>query len=133
MLTSLKRERSHSTDPGAASVIVSCCVCMLQVCPGLPEQMLQVLDQFPVEGPLEALHGRMKCVLRPWPQLLQNLAVSHSRQFLQQLARKLGEDSPIYHQVVSLLLESSAPTSKDMEKVNDDHQKCIKAPTNLMP
>lgn len=109
-----------------------------QVCPGLPEQMLQVLDRFPVEGPLEdlgpleALYDRLSCVLRPWPQLLRDLAVSHSRQFLQQLGQNMGEDSPIYNQVVSLLQGSSTPTPKHMEKVNDDHQKCTRAADNLL-
>lgn len=141
----MKRGGVTTCIQDAASVLfhvasVLCVWCdMVQVCPGLPERMLQVLDQFPVAGPLEdlgpleALYDRLSCALRPWPQWLRDFAVSHSRQFLQQLGRNLGEDSPIYHQVVSVLQGSSAPTPKDMEKVNDDHQKCTRAAANLMP
>lgn len=49
----------------------------VQVCPGLPEQLLQVLDQFSAGGPLgapEALYDRLSRVLRPWPQLLRDFA-----------------------------------------------------------
>lgn len=46
----------------------------VQACPGLPEELLQVLDQFQETGVLETLYARLSCVLRPWPQLLRDFA-----------------------------------------------------------
>lgn len=56
---------------------------MVQVSPGLAEQLLQVLDQFSAAGPLgapEVLYDRLTCVLRPWPQLLRDFAAFLNRE-----------------------------------------------------
>lgn len=50
---------------------------VLQVQPGLLEQLLQLLDQFVAAGPLEApelLHQGLTELLQPWPQLLLRFA-----------------------------------------------------------
>lgn len=52
----------------------------VQLSPGVPEQLLQVLDQFSAAGPqeasgaLELLYKGLRRVLRPWPQLLRDFA-----------------------------------------------------------
>lgn len=52
----------------------------VQLSPGVPEQLLQVLDQFSAVGPQEAsgapelLYEGLRQVLRPWPQLLRDFA-----------------------------------------------------------
>ncbi|XP_022603122.1 GON-4-like protein isoform X2 [Seriola dumerili] len=115
---------------------------VVQVSPGLSEQLLQVLDQFSSTGPLgtsgapELLYDRLSCVLQPWPQLLRDFAAflnrgqarrcgllleqqmfERSRRFLRQLGQSLGESSSLYQQVVSLLQGSPTPPREDMEKI----------------
>lgn len=52
----------------------------VQLSPGVPEQLLQVLDHFSAAGPQEAsgapelLYEGLRQVLRPWPQLLRDFA-----------------------------------------------------------
>lgn len=53
-------------------------------------------------------------------QLLEQQLFQRSRRFLQRLGRTLGEGSTLYFQVVSVLQGSSAPTPKDMDKVDKD-------------
>lgn len=57
------------------------CVCVVQVCdamqecPGVSEQLLQVLDQFSgAPGSPVFLYNSLSQVLRPWPQLLRDFA-----------------------------------------------------------
>ncbi|XP_043994871.1 GON-4-like protein isoform X1 [Gambusia affinis] len=112
----------------------------VQVRPGLSEQLLQVLDEFSASGPSgapEVLYDRLGCLLRPWPQLLKDFAAflnprqarrcgllleqrlfERSRRFLRRMGRSLGESSPLYQQVVSVLQGSSAPSSDDVHKVS---------------
>ncbi|XP_054878476.1 GON-4-like protein [Poeciliopsis prolifica] len=112
----------------------------VQVRPGLSEQLLQVLDEFSASGPSgapEVLYDRLGCLLRPWPQLLKDFAAflnprqarrcgllleqrmfERSRRFLRRMGRSLGESSPLYQQVVSVLQGSSAPSSEDVDKVS---------------
>lgn len=64
---------------------------LAQVCdavqgsPGLAEQLLQVLDQFSLAGPLgdtgapEVLYNRLNCMLQQWPQLLRDYAAFLTR------------------------------------------------------
>lgn len=55
-------------------------VCRPQVCdavqvrPGLPEQLLQVLEEFSAAGGAEVLYDRLSCLLQPWPLLLRDFA-----------------------------------------------------------
>ncbi|KAM8766703.1 uncharacterized protein gon4la isoform 1-T2 [Acanthopagrus schlegelii] len=105
----------------------------VQVCPGLSEQLLQVLDQ--VSG-AEPLYDRLSSLLRPWPQLLKDFAAflsrrqarrcglleeqqlfERSRRFLQRLGRSLGKGSALYQQVVSVLQGSPAPPPQLMVKI----------------
>lgn len=58
-------------------------------------------------------------------QLPEQQLFQRSRWFLWRLGRSLGEDSTLYHQVVSVLQGSSAPTPEDMDKVEDDLLKKI--------
>uniref|UniRef100_A0A8P4KBN2 Si:dkey-27c15.3 n=1 Tax=Dicentrarchus labrax TaxID=13489 RepID=A0A8P4KBN2_DICLA len=112
----------------------------VQVCQGLSEQLLQVLDQFSAVGPSgapELLYNGLRRVLRPWPQLLRDYAAflnrgqarrcglvleqqlfERSRWFLRQLGQSLGESSVLYQQVVSVLQGSSAPSPEDMDKIS---------------
>uniref|UniRef100_A0A087XTS0 Si:dkey-27c15.3 n=1 Tax=Poecilia formosa TaxID=48698 RepID=A0A087XTS0_POEFO len=112
----------------------------VQVRPGLSEQLLQVLDEFSASGPSgapEVLYDRLGCLLQPWPQLLKDFAAflnprqarrcgllleqqlfERSRRFLRRMGRSLGESSPLYQQVVSVLQGSSAPSSEDVDKVS---------------
>ncbi|XP_067353191.1 GON-4-like protein isoform X3 [Channa argus] len=112
----------------------------VQVCPGLCEQLLQVLDQFSAAGPLgdpECLYDRLSCMLQPWPQLLRDFAAflnqqqasrcgllleqqlfERSRRLLWRLRRSLGESSSLYQKVVSVLQESPAPPREDMMKIS---------------
>nr|XP_046273124.1 GON-4-like protein [Scatophagus argus] len=112
----------------------------VQVCPGLSEQLLCVLDEFSAAWPPgapEVLYGSLSCVLRPWPQLLRDFAAfltrgqarrcgllleqqlfERSRRFLRRLRWNLGEGSTLYHQVVSVLQGSSAPSPEDMDKIS---------------
>lgn len=111
----------------------------VQVCPGLSEQLLQILDQFsadPLAAP-ELLFGSLSGMLQPWPQLLKDFAAfltpgqarrcgllveqqlfERSREFLRQLGRSLGEGSVLHQQVVSVLQGSSAPSPEDMDKIS---------------
>ncbi|XP_040909821.1 GON-4-like protein isoform X1 [Toxotes jaculatrix] len=116
---------------------------VVQVSPGLSEQLLQVLDQFSAEGPLgasgapELLYDRLSCLLQPWPQLLRDFAAflsrgqarrcgllweqqlfERSRRFLRRLGRSLGESSSLYQQVVSVLQGSPTPPPEDMDKIS---------------
>lgn len=52
-------------------------------------------------------------------QLLEQQLFQRSRRFLQRLGQNLGEGSTLYHQVVLVLQENSAPTPEDVEKVDD--------------
>ncbi|KAM4539996.1 GON-4-like protein [Odontesthes bonariensis] len=112
----------------------------VRVCPGLSEQLLEVLDEFTAAVPPKApkvLYDRLSCLLRPWPQLLKDFAAflsrtqahrcgllleqqlfERSRKFLRRLGQSLGESSSLYQQVVSVLQGSSTPSSEDMEKVS---------------
>ncbi|XP_071355555.1 GON-4-like protein isoform X2 [Trachinotus anak] len=115
---------------------------VVQVSPGLSEQLLLVLDQFSSAGPLgtsgtpEFLYDRLSCVLQPWPQLLTDFAAflnrgqarrcgllleqkmfERSRWFLRRLGRSLGESSSLYQQVVSVLQGSPTPPREDMHKI----------------
>ncbi|XP_069581769.1 GON-4-like protein [Brachyistius frenatus] len=107
----------------------------VQVCPGLLDQLLQVLDG---SGSVpEVLLERLRSVLRPWPQLIRDFAAflnqkqarrcgllaeqqlfERSRRFLRRLGRSLGEGSSLYQQVVSVLQGSSAPSSADLDEVS---------------
>uniref|UniRef100_A0A1A7XBV9 Gon-4-like (C.elegans) n=1 Tax=Iconisemion striatum TaxID=60296 RepID=A0A1A7XBV9_9TELE len=116
---------------------------VVQLHPGLPEQLLQVLDELSAVGPsvalgtFEVLYNRLSCVLQSWPQLLKDFAAflnhkqarrcgllleqqlfERSRRFLRRLGWSLGESSSIYQQVVSLLQGGSAPSSEDIYKVS---------------
>ncbi len=54
----------------------------VQVCPGVSEQLLQLLDRFSAEGPpgaAERLYDGLSRVLRPWPQLLRDFAAFLNR------------------------------------------------------
>lgn len=82
----------HNTIGQLESSATQCCflisprcvivlsVCCLQVCdavqvrPGLPEQLLQVLDEFSAAGGAEVLYDRLSRVLQQWPQLLRDFA-----------------------------------------------------------
>lgn len=54
-------------------------------CSGLSEQLLHILDDFSVAGPLgvsgtpEVLYSRLSSVLQPWPQLLKDFAAFLNR------------------------------------------------------
>ncbi|XP_041868579.1 GON-4-like protein isoform X2 [Melanotaenia boesemani] len=50
-------------------------------------------------------------------RLMEQQLFERSRTFLRRLGRRLGESSPLYQQVVSLLQGSSTTSSEDMEKV----------------
>uniref|UniRef100_A0A665TW53 Myb-like domain-containing protein n=1 Tax=Echeneis naucrates TaxID=173247 RepID=A0A665TW53_ECHNA len=114
----------------------------VQVCPGLSEQVLQMLDQFSSVGSpgtwegLDVLYDGLSSVLQPWPQLIRDFAgflnrgqahrcgllleqqmFEHSRQFLRQLERSLGDSSSLYQQVVLMLQGSPTPPSEDMDKI----------------
>uniref|UniRef100_A0AAQ5ZAT9 Uncharacterized protein n=1 Tax=Amphiprion ocellaris TaxID=80972 RepID=A0AAQ5ZAT9_AMPOC len=115
-----------------------------RVSTGLPEQLLQVLDEFSAAGPQEApdvLYSKLSSILQPWPQLLRDFAAflncrqaqrcsllleqqlfERSRRFLRRLRRSLGESSAPYQQVVSVLQGSPAPSPEDMDQVSADHQ-----------
>lgn len=112
----------------------------IQVSTGLPEQLLQVLDEFSAAGPLEApevLYSKLSSILQPWPQLLRDFAAflncrqaqrcsllleqqlfERSRRFLRRLRRSLGESSALYQQVVSVLQGSPAPSPEDMDQLS---------------
>ncbi|XP_051811671.1 LOW QUALITY PROTEIN: GON-4-like protein [Acanthochromis polyacanthus] len=112
----------------------------IQVSTGLPEQLLQVLDEFSAAGPLEApevLYSKLSSILQPWPQLLRDFAAflncrqaqrcsllleqqlfERSRRFLRRLRRSLGESSTLYQQVVSVLQGSPAPSPEDMDQLS---------------
>lgn len=112
----------------------------VQVSTGLPEQLLQVLDEFSAAGPLEApevLYSKLSSILQPWPQLLRDFAAflnsrqaqrcsllleqqlfERSRRFLRRLRRSLGESSTLYQQVVSVLQGSPAPSPEDMDQLS---------------
>ncbi|XP_008297246.1 GON-4-like protein [Stegastes partitus] len=112
----------------------------VQVSPGLPEQLLQVLDEFSAAGPLEApelLYSRLSSILQPWPQLLRDFAAflnrrqaqrcsllleqqlfERSRRFLRCLRRSLGQSSAPYQQVVSVLQGNPAPSPEDMAQLS---------------
>lgn len=54
----------------------------VQVYPGRAEQLLQVLEDFSAARPPgapEGLYDRLRCVLRPWPQLLRDFAAFLNR------------------------------------------------------
>ncbi|XP_027142386.1 GON-4-like protein isoform X2 [Larimichthys crocea] len=108
---------------------------VVQVCPGLLDQLLQVLDGFC--GSVEVLYDGLSSVLQPWPQLLRDFAAflnrdqarrcgllmeqqlfERSRQFLRRLGRSLGEGTTLYQQVVSALQRSSTPPPEDMDKIS---------------
>ncbi|XP_050925660.1 GON-4-like protein isoform X2 [Lates calcarifer] len=108
----------------------------VRVCPGVSEQLLQVLDQSSGAEP-EHLYDRLRCVLQPWPQLHRDFAAflspgqahrcgllleqqlfERSRQFLRRLRQSLGESSALYQQVVLVLQGSPAPPPEDMEKIS---------------
>ncbi|XP_038133106.1 GON-4-like protein [Cyprinodon tularosa] len=113
---------------------------VVQMHPGLSEQLLQVLDEFSAAGPSgspELLYNRLGRLLQPWPQLLKDFAAflnpsqagrcgllleqqlfERSRRFLRRMGRSLGEGSVLYQQVVSVLQGSSAPSSEDVDKVS---------------
>ncbi|XP_075867546.1 GON-4-like protein isoform X4 [Nelusetta ayraudi] len=113
---------------------------VLQVQPGLLEQLLQLLDQFVAAGPLEApelLHQGLTELLQPWPQLLLRFAAflspaqarrcglqweqqqfQRSRRFLLRVGRSLGKSSALYCQLVSLLQGSPAPSAQDLHQVS---------------
>ncbi|XP_070701971.1 GON-4-like protein [Pempheris klunzingeri] len=112
----------------------------VQVNPGLPEDLLGVLDRFSAQGPRgtpELLYGDLSRLLQPWPQLLRDFAAflsrgqarrcgllleqqlfERSRRFLRRLGRSLGEGSSPYQQVVSALQRSSAPLPEDMDEIS---------------
>ncbi|XP_035808717.2 GON-4-like protein isoform X1 [Amphiprion ocellaris] len=112
----------------------------IQVSTGLPEQLLQVLDEFSAAGPQEApdvLYSKLSSILQPWPQLLRDFAAflncrqaqrcsllleqqlfERSRRFLRRLRRSLGESSAPYQQVVSVLQGSPAPSPEDMDQLS---------------
>lgn len=112
----------------------------IQVSTGLPEQLLQVLDDFSAAGPLEApevLYHKLSSILQPWPQLLRDFAAflncrhaqrcgllleqqlfERSRRFLRRLRRSLGESSALYQQVVSVLQGSPTPSPEDMDQLS---------------
>lgn len=50
-------------------------------------------------------------------QLPEQQQFQRSRRFLHRLGRSLGGDPTLYHQVVTVLQGSSAPTPEDMDKV----------------
>ncbi|KAM6974312.1 GON-4-like protein [Tautogolabrus adspersus] len=139
-----EQEVTSTLSRAAEEVETEQLVCdAVQVCPGVSEQLLQVLDQFSSKGPLgasgapELLFDSLSRLLQPWPQLLQELAAflspgqadrcnlqteqklfERSRWFLQRLGRSLGEDSSLYQQVVSVLQGSPAPMPEDVEKIS---------------
>ncbi|KAM9738637.1 uncharacterized protein gon4la isoform 1-T1 [Menidia menidia] len=112
----------------------------VQVCPGLSEQLLQVLDEYTAAAPPKApelLYDTLSRLLTQWPQLLKDFAAflnrrqarrcglmleqqlfERSRRLLRRLGRSLGESSSLYQEVVSLLQGSSAPSTEDMAKVS---------------
>lgn len=53
-------------------------------------------------------------------QLPEQQQFQRSRRFLHRLGRSLGGDPTLYHQVVTVLQGSSAPTPEDMDKVKKD-------------
>ncbi|XP_030597777.1 GON-4-like protein isoform X1 [Archocentrus centrarchus] len=108
----------------------------VQVCPGLWEQLLQVLEEFSTAA-ADVLYDRLSSILRPWPQLLRDFAAflnhrqahrcglvleqqlfERSRRFLWKLRQRLGESSALYQQVVSVLQGSSAPLPEDTNKLS---------------
>ncbi|KAM6903919.1 GON-4-like protein isoform 1-T1 [Lycodopsis pacificus] len=108
----------------------------VQVSPGVPDQLLQVLNRWSSSS-AELLFGGLSRVLRPWPQLLRDFAAflnrqqarrcgllteqrlfERSRRFLRRLGRSLGEDSSPFWQVVSVLQGSSTPSPEDMVKIS---------------
>ncbi|XP_075931615.1 GON-4-like protein isoform X3 [Anarhichas minor] len=108
----------------------------VQVSPGVPDQLLQVLNRWSSSS-AELLFGGLSRVLRPWPQLLRDFAAflnrqqarrcgllteqrlfERSRRFLRRLGRSLGEDSSPFRQVVSVLQGSSTPSPEDMVKIS---------------
>ncbi|KAL7382552.1 hypothetical protein ABVT39_024333 [Epinephelus coioides] len=108
----------------------------VQVSPGVSEQLLQLLDRSSAAA-AEVLYNRLKCVLRPWPQLTRDFAAflsrgqahrcglleeqqlfERSRRFLRLLGRSLGEGSSLYQHVVSVLQASSTPPPEDMEQIS---------------
>ncbi|XP_056264805.1 GON-4-like protein [Pseudoliparis swirei] len=114
----------------------------VQVCPGILEQLLQVLDRCSSSSSsssssAERLFGALSRVLRPWPQLLRDFAAflnrrqarhcgllteqrlfERSRRFLRRLGRSLGEDTSLFQQVVSVLQGSPAPPAENLVKVS---------------
>ncbi|TKS89253.1 GON-4-like protein GON-4 -like protein [Collichthys lucidus] len=74
---------------------------VVQVRPGLLDQLLQVLDGFC--GSVE---------------LMEQQLFERSRQFLRRLGRSLGEGTTLYQQVVSALQRSSTPPPEDMDKIS---------------
>ncbi|KAM3596046.1 uncharacterized protein V6R79_007383 [Siganus canaliculatus] len=114
----------------------------VQVCPGVAEQLLQLLDQFSSTGGrgtlgAELLFDGLKGVLRLWPQLLRDFSAflnrrqaqscgllveqelfERSRQFLRKLGRSLGVGSSLYRQVVSVLQGGSTPSPEAMDEVS---------------
>ncbi|XP_034016629.1 GON-4-like protein isoform X2 [Thalassophryne amazonica] len=135
-----QREQEEQEDEVFAQDYLRRVCDAVQVCPSRTELLLQVLDQFseagPAGDPVDLFH-RLSAVLRPWPQLLRDYAAflnqtqarscgllgeqqlfEHTRHFLQQLGRSLGEGTAQYQEVVSFLLGNSAPESDDLSKVS---------------
>lgn len=135
-------ERKSEDELFAQDYLLRVCDAV-QVCPGVSEQLLQLLDEFSAVGPLEAsgapehLFDGLSRVLQPWPQLLRDFAAflnrgqahrcgllleqqlfERSRQFLRRLGRSLGEGSALYQQVVSVLQGSPSPPPEDMDKIS---------------
>ncbi|KAG7471545.1 GON-4 isoform X1 [Solea senegalensis] len=113
----------------------------VEACPGVAQQLLQVLDQVSAGAAgavgADLLYDRLRHLLRPWPQLLRDFAAflnceqaqscgllmeqqlfESSRRFLRQLGQSLGKSSSLYQQVVSLLQESPTLSPTDMEKIS---------------
>ncbi|XP_026205500.1 GON-4-like protein isoform X2 [Anabas testudineus] len=133
-------EQRESEDVAFAQDYLHRVCDVVQVSPGLSEQLLQVLDQFSSAGPLgapEVLYNELSCVLRSWPQLLRDFAAflnreqasrcgllleqqlfERSRKFLRRLGRSLGESSSLYQQVVSVLQGSSTPLQNEVNKIS---------------
>ncbi|XP_058475259.1 GON-4-like protein isoform X2 [Solea solea] len=131
-------DQRHSDDEAFARDYLHRVCEAVEACPGVAQQLLQVLDQVSAGAVgADLVYDRLRRLLHPWPQLLRDFAAflnreqaqscgllmeqqlfESSRRFLRQLGQILGKSSSLYQQVVSLLQESPTLSPTDMEKIS---------------